>query len=659
MNNLSQEKSPYLKQHQNNPVNWFAWSEEAFEKSRIENKPILLSIGYSTCYWCHVMEKESFENPDVALVLNREFVCIKLDREERPDVDGIYMDVLMRLTGQGGWPLNVFLTPELKAFFGGTYFKKEQFIDIASQIAQAWKQHRASVEQTANELFLELKQTQNFSGGEKISPEIFFTATDNFKKSYDHEDGGFGIAPKFPASFSLMYLLRYYQHSKDQQVLEIINNTLEKMARGGIFDHLGGGFHRYSTDKHWLAPHFEKMLYDNALLSFTYLEAFQVTKNEMFAAVARETLNYVLRDLADSQGGIYSAEDAGDPGKEGEFYVWKQQEVVSCLTEEELVEIKKVYGVTTLGNFHNKENILNLQESYDWSIKKSKLLESAQQKLLEYRNKRKRPHLDNKVLTSWNGLIIASLAKGYQVLGESVYLEAAIKCADFIKNNLYKKNVLYHRYCEGDIKQEGLLDDYAFLIYGLLNLTEVSFDYSWLDWAIELQEQQDNLFWDEKDAGYFESLASDKNLILRKKQYHDGAEPSGNGVSALNLIKLRDFTLESKYEENFLKLLSSFAAAFNQYPNAFAFALMANDYYLKKSNQLVVVEAENDSELVQNLKELSKEFRPYQILLRSAKGKDNKNLQKHFAEKKLLNNKTTFYSCQYGSCQSPTNTLVS
>ncbi|MBI3018258.1 MAG: thioredoxin domain-containing protein [Deltaproteobacteria bacterium] len=415
-NRLGKEKSPYLLQHKDNPVAWYAWGGEAFEAARAQNKPIFLSIGYSTCHWCHVMEKESFEEQEVAQVLNQHFISIKVDREERPDVDKIYMDAVVAMTGHGGWPMSMFLTSDLKPFFGGTYWPKNQFLVVLNQVAHSWNTERQKVEGMSEQMVQHLRAQVSKTTPQEFSDKNLILAYKEALRSFDSTNGGFGHAPKFPPSTKLQLLLRMARRTQNPKVLEMIEVTLDQMARGGIYDHLGGGFHRYSTDEQWLTPHFEKMLYDNASLSWTYLEAYQLTHKEMYREVAREILDYVLRDMTSGEGGFYSAEDADSEGEEGKFYVWTEAELKKHLTEQEFHQFSKVYGVASHGNFEHGATILNLQKEFSWGIKKDPLLHSAHQKLFQVRKKRIHPYKDDKVLTDWNGLMMASMAKGYQVL---------------------------------------------------------------------------------------------------------------------------------------------------------------------------------------------------------------------------------------------------
>ena len=517
-NQLDKEKSPYLLQHKNNPVCWYAWGEEAFELARKENKPIFLSIGYSTCYWCHVMEKDSFEIQEVADILNKHFISIKVDREERPDVDQIYMDAVVGLTGRGGWPMTVFLTPKLEPFWGGTFFYRDKFIEILNKLNEAWTTDQKSVLTSATELTAALTKRVLPKGESKLSEAAFKKALDGFGKEYDQQYAGFGPAPKFPPSSQISLLLRMNKRSANKRALEMATETLESMARGGMYDHLGGGFHRYSTDKKWLVPHFEKMLYDNALLTVVYLEAFQLTGNKLFSSVARETLDYVLREMTSPEGGFYSAQDAGEVDKEGEFYVWKESELNMLLTSEEALEVKKVYAVSNAGNFEHGTNIFYFPKPTKWEEKYSTSISSAHKKLLTARDKRVHPHKDDKVLTAWNGMMIKAFSDGYRVLKDERYYAAAKKSAEFVKAKLFNEKGLFRRYRDGDARFAAYLDDYAYLIQGLIELYQCKFDEKWLVWAKELQDQLDKKLWDKEGSAY--NYTEAKEALFNKKRVY-------------------------------------------------------------------------------------------------------------------------------------------
>ncbi len=547
-NRLSTEKSPYLLQHQDNPVHWFAWGKEAFEAAKAQQKPIFLSIGYSTCYWCHVMEKESFERTEVARVLNRGFISIKVDREERPDIDQVYMEAVQVLTGHGGWPLTALLSPDLKPFFGCTYLPRQQLLALLESAEDAWKNRREDLAASAQSIVQTLSAPLAQKPLSSLTAEALQTAYSDLYYRFDKQHGGFGAAPKFPAAESLALLLRLSRRSSNEHALEMVNLSLHKMACGGIFDQLGGGFHRYSTDEHWLTPHFEKMLYDNALLAHLYLEAFQHSKNEAYSSVAEKVLDYVLREMQNEQGGFFAAQDAGEVGKEGEFYVWPEAELKSLLSHDEFLAAQRIFQITAQGNFENSTNILHRESLPAGTEEPSSELLNAQEKLLAARSKRPGPHKDNKIITAWNGLMISALSKGYQVLANQTYLIAAQKAAGFIQEAMQQDGRLLRRFCDGEAKFLGCLDDYAYLIQALLDLYESDFNLSWLNWAQSLQTLLDQFFWSSENKGYFYSEAEDARVLSRKIDWFDGATPSGNGVSALNLLRLYHFTFEPAYK---------------------------------------------------------------------------------------------------------------
>ncbi len=609
-NRLKEEKSPYLLQHKDNPVNWFAWGEEAFAAARSQGKPIFLSIGYSTCYWCHVMEKDSFEREDVAAVLNADFVSIKVDREERPDVDDLYMEAVVGLSGHGGWPMSVFLTPELKPFWGGTFFWRAQFVQILKALSDAWKNRATEVLGSAQEITAFLMK-EKILEERAAEPVLLDKAFAKILPSYDQFHGGFGTAPKFPQPLVLGFLLRYYERSHAKQVIEIVSTTLEKMAHGGIFDHLGGGFHRYATDDKWLVPHFEKMLYDNALLSTIYCEAFQVTKNPLFRSVALECLNYMLRDLRGEHGEFFSAEDAGEVGKEGEFYLWSYNELEKLLSASELEVFVNTYQVTKHGNFEHGGNILTFNSKLDWSVKESAPeLSRAVTVLREERNKRKRPLLDDKVLTSWNGLAITAFCRAFQAFGEVQFLEAAQKAEHFIRRELYIDGRLLRRYRDGEARFDAVLEDYAFYIEALIELYQSSFDEDYLKTACELQHKQDTLFWSERVGGYLNTTA--KELIVQSPDFTDQAVPAGNSTAALNLEKLYGFYAEPELKRKAEIIYKKLAAMAERYALGLGKGLQALSLTIASLKELVISAADQDK-AIQMLRALQSEFHPHYV----------------------------------------------
>ena len=656
INRLIFEASPYLLQHAHNPVNWYAWGPEALEIAKAEGKIILLSIGYSTCYWCHVMEEESYENERIAEVLNRDFIAIKVDREERPDLDKIHMDAVVAIRGHGGWPLNVFLTPGLEPFWGGSYFQKEQFLDILGQIRTAWEREPKKIEQSGSQLSQYLKtQNQLVKGSVVLDEKVLKAAYDSLASSFEVEFGGFGWAPKFPPSMRLQLLLRIAHRTKEPIALEMVEKTLDHMARGGIYDHLGGGFHRYSTDERWLVPHFEKMLYDNASLAWTYLEAYQVSGKTMYSSIAREILDYVLKEMTHAGGGFYSAQDAGEVGEEGAFYVWHTSGLRKLLNPQEFSLFEKVYGLGEPNNFEGDAYILNLQDEYGWEIKANPLIRSAHHKLLAARQARPSPLKDDKILTAWNGLMIAAMAKANQVLGEVRYLETAQRAAWFLKQNLVSDRGLLRRYRDGEATFDGYLDDYAYLISGLLTLYETDFDLSWIDWARELQAKQDQLLWNEQLGAYYFSRAGDPHLIRRSVDFVDGARPNSNAVSALNLLRLFALTFHAPYQEKAKALLAANGGNLSHHPGAFAQTLIALDYHLDRSKEIAVIGASNNADTQAVLSWLRSSFNPNKTL--GAGRPEQSDTLALLARKPMIEGKTTVYVCEDTICKLPTADL--
>jgi len=528
-NHLINEKSPYLLQHAENPVDWYPWCDEAFERAKNENKPIFLSIGYSTCHWCHVMEKESFQDEEVAKILNENFISIKVDREERPDIDSVYMNICQAMTGHGGWPLTIIMTPDKKPFFAGTYIPKYSkynrlgLIDLLQRIAQLWNENREKLLLLADQITDEIKQAlTHIQPKETIDEQIFTQAYDQLESQFDPEYGGFGSAPKFPTPHNLMFLLRYWKTTGNIKALAMVEKTLNSMSLGGIYDHIGFGFHRYSTDRQWILPHFEKMLYDQALISIAYLEAYQATGNLRYKKLCDEILSYVLRNLTNPDGGFYSAEDADSEGEEGKFYLWEFEELRKLLNQDEFNFVCEKFNIQKDGNYFDElrkgrtgKNIfyltqqLNEEENEKW--------QRIRQKLFEHREKRIHPLKDDKILTDWNGLMIAAFAKAYSVLKIDEYLNVARKSADFILKNLYKDGKLLHRFRDGEAKIDGYLDDYSFFIWGLLELYEASFETRYLKTAIDLTETMIQLFWDGENGGFYFTDSENKDVIFRQK----------------------------------------------------------------------------------------------------------------------------------------------
>ena len=632
-NALIHEKSPYLRQHAHNPVDWLAWGPAAFEKARREDKPIFLSIGYSTCHWCHVMAHESFEDEQVAELLNREFVPVKMDREERPDIDRIYMLFVQASTGSGGWPMSVFLTPELKPFFGGTYFPpasrygRPGFRELLVRLAQVWKEERDKVELSGNNVSEQLQAMAAPSMATyEPDAELLHAAFRQFERMYDKREGGFGGAPKFPRPVVLNFLLRYGFQENNPDALAMVTHTLEAMAKGGMHDQLGGGFHRYSVDDHWFVPHFEKMLYDQAQLATAYLEAYQATGNEKLAAVARDIFEYVLRDLTSPEGGFYSAEDADSPDPEnpahsgeGSFYIWRKAEIDGLLGAESPA-FCKYFGVQPDGNVENDpqgefvgRNILFQAEE----TPASPAILAAARKLLAVRGERPRPHLDNKILTSWNGLQISALALGYRVLGDARYLQAAQQAVKFILAKMYQpeNGQLLRRYCEGDAAVNAFLDDYAFLAQALLDLFEAKPEAWLLKFAVDLAKRGLARFEDESASGFFSTEAGVSDVLLRIKDDYDGAEPSGNSVATDLLLRLGHITGEPGFAVQAARSLRAFAPKMKAQPTIAPQMLVALGRWLHDAEQVIIRCQDLDAETDQWQRQYTSKFSPFAVVL--------------------------------------------
>jgi len=679
-NKLINEKSPYLLQHAHNPVDWYPWGEEAFELAKKENKPIFLSIGYSTCHWCHVMEHESFEDEEVANLMNKAFISIKVDREERPDVDNIYMSVCQMLTGSGGWPLTIVMTPEQKPFFAGTYFPKFSsgnrigMMDLIPKLNSAWENQKEDIIKSANDIVNHLKSPVNVDNSRAISEKLFEKAYNSFNNRYDLEYGGFGDKPKFPSPHNLLFLMRYYSTSKNDKALNMVLKTLSEMRKGGIFDQIGFGFHRYSTDKKWFLPHFEKMLYDQAMLTMAYSEAYQLTKNKLFKQTTEEILTYVLRDMTSAEGGFFSAEDADSEGEEGKFYLWTKDEIINLLGKEDGELIIKVFNVHDKGNYFEEAgghqtggNILFLDNSMENVAQKVdssetalyKKVDSLRQILFESREKRIHPYKDDKILTDWNGLMVAALAKSARILNNPHYLAAAEKSVNFIYRKLVDKNGnLLHRYRGGESAIDAQIDDYSFLVWGLLELYETSFDISHLQKSIRLTKHLIDNFWDsENNSGFYFTSEENSELISRPKEFYDGAIPSGNSVMYLNLLKLYKITTDVDY----LTLSDSLAQTFNNYaenaPSGFSQFLAGLQFYFGSSYEIVLVGDKTADETKDMLKIINSHYIPNKVVLQIDEINRNKLLKiAPFIEDFIqIDNKATVYICENYTCKLPTN----
>ncbi|HEY6906544.1 MAG TPA: thioredoxin domain-containing protein [Ignavibacteriaceae bacterium] len=678
MNRLSKENSPYLLQHSNNPVDWFPWGEEAFENALRADKPVFLSIGYSTCHWCHVMEKESFEDEEIAALMNDAFISIKVDREERPDIDGIYMSVCQMLTGSGGWPLTIIMTPDKKPFFAGTYFPKESRFgrtgmkELIPQIKEIWLNKRTEVYRSASEIVKALNKGSSASVTE-IDETIFTRAFSEFKSRYDMISGGFGTAPKFPSPHNLSFLLRYHSRFKDDESLQMVVKTLLEMRKGGIYDHIGYGFHRYSTDREWLVPHFEKMLYDQALLVIPYLELYQITGTEFYRKTVEEILEYVQRDLTSPEGGFYSAEDADSEGKEGKFYLWTMDEIISLLGDESGL-ISEVFNLKVEGNFtdplneeDNRENILHLKSTYEEiagtkrvseSLIKDKI-EKARKLLFEYREKRIHPYKDDKILTDWNALMISAFARASRVLGNQSYLESAVKAAEFILHKMRDNSgKLLHRYRNGKAGITASIDDYAFTISAFIDLYEAAFNPDWLRAAVELNNDTLKHFWDDIRGGFFFTPDYGEEMIVRQKEIYDGAIPSGNSAAVLNLMRLGRITGNGELERRAFSIVQAFSDQIKQMPSVFSQALIGLDFALSSSFEIVIVGNKNDRMTNEVISYINRKFLPNKIVLFKEPGDEELKLIAPFTElQNQIDNKTTVYICRNYVCERPVTDL--
>ena len=654
-NRLKQEKSPYLMQHGENPVDWYPWCQEAFRKAAREDKPVFLSIGYSTCHWCHVMAHESFEDSEVADLLNREFISIKVDREERPDIDAVYMSVCQTMTGSGGWPLTIFMTPEQKPFFAGTYFPKNGgygrfgLMDLLDRVAYLWKNNREELLRAGNQITAAINQGQTGNGSQP-DRRLVERAYRQLAQRFDHKWGGFGAAPKFPTPHNLLFLMRYADTLQESNAMKMAEITLEDMARGGIFDHIGGGFSRYSTDEMWLVPHFEKMLYDNALLLIAYVEAYQHTKRECFADTARRTTDYILRELSSVEGGCYCGQDADSDGVEGKYYVFTPEEVKAALGKENGEEFCRLYDITDTGNFEGKSIPNRIRSSEDgWNMDDPRL-----NKLYEYRLNRTKLHKDDKILLSWNAWAIIALAKAGQVLEEPSYLDAAVRIHVFIERKMVDGNDrLYLRYRDGDAAYVGQLEDYAAYALALLELYRVTFDAKYLQAAVHRTKQMVELFEDKANGGYFMTAYDGEQLIARPKETYDGAMPSGNSVAAMVLQTLASLTGERSWQAAADRQLSFLAGEIGEYPSASCFGVLAMMNALYPHRELVCATSDD---LPDELKDYLRSH-PADDLHILLKTKENAEALAECApftnDYPIPEQGTMYYLCENGVCKAP------
>jgi len=628
-NRLIHETSPYLRQHAHNPVDWQPWDAATLERARKEDKPILLSIGYSACHWCHVMERESFENEDIARIMNQCFVNVKVDREERPDLDSIYMSYVQMTTGSGGWPMTVFLTPDQVPFFGGTYFPPDDrygrpgFPKICLAVSEAYQKRRTEIEQSAADVVKSLKGVNQLPDGQDLpDTETLSLAFRNLAQRFDLTHGGFGGAPKFPGSMNLAFCLRHHHRTGFQPALDFVEVSLEKMALGGIYDQLGGGFHRYSVDDHWLVPHFEKMLYDNALLSRVYLDAFQQTGNPLYRRITEEILDYVTREMTHPEGGFYSTQDADSEGEEGKFFVWTPNEIETILGKADGEVFCRYFDVSRRGNFEGK-NILNVPVAMPEFAAKERLpveelhavIERGRRQLFVEREKRIKPHRDEKTLTSWNGLMLVSFANAAAVLNRANYLDRARKNADFVLSQLSREGRLLRTFKDGQAKLNGYLEDYACFVEGLLSLFEASGELRWLEEAVKLNETMLDQFWDAASASFYLTGRDHEKLIARIKDFYDNATPAGSSVAIFNLLKLAILTGDEEYRRKAEANLRSMKTALERYPGGFGYLLEAADFYVGPVQEIAIAGVRTDSATSQLAEALYRRYLPNKVVV--------------------------------------------
>ncbi len=670
-NQLINEKSPYLLQHAHNPVNWYAWNEETFILAKKENKPIFLSIGYSTCHWCHVMEHESFEDEEVAKLMNEVFISIKVDREERPDIDNIYMSVCQILTGHGGWPMTIIMTPNKKPFFAGTYFPKYSIsnrigmIDLIKRTKTAWKDQRNEINESAEKIIDYLNSSHPNISDKMTNKSVLDEAFREFQKRFDTEFGGFGTQPKFPSPHNLLFLLRYYSTTKSENAKFMVEKTLVEMRKGGIFDHLGLGFHRYSTDQNWFVPHFEKMLYDQAMLILAYSEAYQLTGNQILKNSANEIITYILRDMISPEGGFYSAEDADSEGEEGKFYIWEKSEILKILGNHDGEYFCEIFNVTKDGNYFDeasgkptKKNILYLKE-----IIENEKVEKLKTKLFLEREKRIHPFKDDKILTDWNGLMIAALARAGRILDNKRIINTAEKSLEFIFQNLFSTdNKLLHRFRNSNASILAQIDDYAFLIWALLELYESTFHTKYLFNSINLANEVISNFWDhENNSGFFFTNKNNTDLISRPKEFYDGAIPSGNSVMFDNLLKLSKISNNNNFNIQCDFLNKTFKSTVEKVPISFSHFLSGLNFQYSESQEIILV-GEKENQLTKRmLKIINENFLPNKIIILLDKSDPyyEKLIETvdYLKNYESIDSKTTAYICQNYECNLPTNNV--
>ncbi|MEM1512735.1 MAG: thioredoxin domain-containing protein [Candidatus Jordarchaeales archaeon] len=676
-NRLASERSVYLRRHAYNPVDWYPWGDEAFRKAKKEDKPVFLSVGYSTCHWCHVMERESFQDPEVAKMLNEAFVCVKVDREERPDIDAVYMKVCQAMTGVGGWPLTVIMTPDKKPFFAATYIPRESRFgimglrELVPRILEAWRNRRREVEEAADVATSML--SVKLHAGEAPGDDALHRAYEALSSFFDERVGGFGYAPKFPEPHRLCFLLRYWKRTGEGRALSMVEKTLRWMRLGGIYDHVGFGFHRYSTDSRWRFPHFEKMLYDQAMITIAYLETFQVTGEDFYARTAREVLSYVLRTLKSPKNIFYSAEDAESGGEEGGFYLWSEEEVREALHGEDADLVMKMFNVTREGNFtgplgeRTGKNVLYFSKPIPALAAEAglpveeleEIIEKSRLKLFRFRERRAHPEKDTKALTDWNGLMIAALSKAFQVLGDNEYLQAARETADFILDKARGSGgELCHVYFEDGPSVRGFLDDYAFLAWGLLELYEACFEEKYLEEAVTLMDEALRLFWDSETGGFHLAASDAEHVLVNVKEGHDGPYPSGNSVAMMNLLRLSHMTGRVDYEERAEEVIKAFSRDIKNRPESYTHMLSALDFALGPTYEVVVAGPRRSEDTERKLKALQKPFIPRKVVLfHSSEEPSIERLAPFTSGMKEIDGESAIYVCFGHACQRPTKSL--
>jgi len=675
---LRGEKSPYLTQHSTNPVDWYPWTPEAFEKARVEDKPVFLSIGYSTCHWCHVMERESFEDENIAEMLNDGFVSIKVDREERPDIDGVYMKICQAMTGTGGWPLTIIMTPDKKPFFAATYIPREEMFgrigmtELLPKISEMWEKDREELLESAGQLSSALKKRFDAGRGAEKGPgrEDITNAFDELSIRFDESYGGFSDRPKFPSPHQLTFLLRYWRRTGEKRALKMVEKTLRSIRLGGLFDQIGYGLHRYSTDSKWLVPHFEKMLYDQAMATTAYIEAFQATGDDLYRKSAEEIFEYVFRDMTDKDGGFYSSEDADSEGEEGKFYLWSKKEILDVLDSEDADLYVKAMNIREEGNYvdpvtgertgHNIPHMTATvpELSRDFSMETHLLeekLEASRKKLFDSRNERIRPGKDDKILSDWNGLMIASLAKGARAFGKREYFEAAVRSAEFIRSRMLSDGRLMHRYRDGETAIPGFLDDYAFAIFGMTEIYLTDFSGRHLNAATDLTDHMIDLFWDEGKGAFLFSGKDQEEILWRDADGYDGATPSGNSVAMMDLIRMSMLTEESEYERMASKVGRYFYEDISVHPSAFTQMMSAVDFAVGPSFEVVISFPDGASDAQDIMHRVYSKFLPSAtVLLSTYEGvEDDVFMPKFAADLKSVDNEKAVYICENRACKLP------